>query len=205
MPKRVSNTTTQIVAKEGWLLVALLYVAFLVFVSSELEILAFISIVALFAALYFYRNPERVPEEKDKNAIIAPIDGEVVSIKNTQTKTVIKIKKGFGDLLFIRSPIEGDIKESKRVNGISATNEDIARCINEKASITIGETKLTILSILFENGAILYEQKDNSLIRGERVGILRYGYVELEIPHMTLKVAQGDKVKSGTTLIGYRS
>lgn len=199
----MNKTSTQIVAKEGWATVAICYILFLLFISLESDFFALLFLVLGFFALYFYRNPERIPQERDKKAILSPIDGKVVSITNQEAATVITIQKGFTDCAILRAPIEGAMQEIIVSKGLTSTNDELAQKINEKATFNIGTLSIKVVSKLFENNGILYKNEQTELYAGERIGFLRLGTIELSIPHTELKVGLEDNVNAGVTVLGY--
>lgn len=199
----MNKTSTLIIAKEGWVSIAICYTLFLLFISLESSFFALIFLALGFFALYFYRNPERIPEERDKKAILSPVDGKVVSITNQEESTVITIQKGLTDCALLRAPVEGRIEDIKLLKGLTSTNNNIAKEINERATFNIGALSIKVVSKLFENDGILYKKEPGELYAGERIGFLRFGIVELNIPHTKLKIGLGDSVKAGVTILGY--
>lgn len=198
-----SSTSTQIIAKEGWISIGTLYVLFLLFVSLELELLSFLAIVLLFFIIAFFRNPERTPDDKDRKAIITPIDGKITAIQNCDNKTTITIKNTLFDTHFLRAPIDGEANSIKHINGLSTSHKALAKNINEQLHLCIGSIDITAISHHFQNPTLLYNTEEVKMLAGERIGFLRCGEVSISFPHTPLRVSVGDKVLSGRSTLAF--
>ncbi|MDR2638881.1 MAG: hypothetical protein LBC09_03470, partial [Helicobacteraceae bacterium] len=67
--------TTILLAREGFLSVFVLATLALVSYAADCEFLAAVFTIATLYALWFFRNLERIPDERDRLVFIAPIDG----------------------------------------------------------------------------------------------------------------------------------
>ncbi|MDR2635702.1 MAG: hypothetical protein LBC08_02605, partial [Campylobacteraceae bacterium] len=77
-----SFSTTQIIAKEGWRNIAIVFAIFLL--SCLADFGSHIMLVVLLVFIAIYRNPERIAEEDDPLAILAPIDGKIIAIETAE-------------------------------------------------------------------------------------------------------------------------
>ncbi|MDR1555300.1 MAG: phosphatidylserine decarboxylase, partial [Campylobacteraceae bacterium] len=101
-------TTTQIIAKEGWRNIAIVFAIFLL--SCWMDFGSHIMFIILLIFITVYRNPERAVEEDDPLAILAPIDGKIIAIErvendflDTKKWLYVKIRSLPFDVSMIRS------------------------------------------------------------------------------------------------------
>ena len=74
---------TEIILKEGYPYIAVTGGLFLISLLFRFPLLVQIITFALFAFMvFFFRNPERIPEDDSKGAVISPSDGVVTEITN---------------------------------------------------------------------------------------------------------------------------
>lgn len=197
------KTSTQLIAKEGWAYIGVLYILFLLFVSLELALLSFLAVVALFFMIAFFRNPERSPDDKDRKAIIAPVDGKITAIKNCDEKTTVTIKNSLFDTHFLRAPIDGEAQAIRFINGLSTTKQAFEAQINEQLHMTLNSINITVYSHHLQNPTLLYAMKEKRMLAGERIGFIRCGEVSISFPHTALRVSVGDKVLSGKSTLAF--
>jgi phosphatidylserine decarboxylase len=116
---------TEIILKEGYPFIAAsggIFLISLVFHFSAFWQLLFFLIFAFF--VYFFRNPERVPEDTSKNAVISPSDGEIIEITNAKAPILneemlkISIRLSIFDVHVQRAPIKGEIKARDYIHGL---------------------------------------------------------------------------------------
>lgn len=166
--------------------------------------------------MYFFRNPERVvPQEA--GAVICPADGRVI-----QKKTVMEDKYLGAEAIKVsifmnvfnvhvnRSPYKGKVVDVDYIPGrfINASF-DKASELNERNAVVI-ETeegkKLLFIQIagLVARRIVCYVEPGDSLERGERFGLIRFGSrVDVYFPpDSDINVKIGDKVVAGETVLG---
>jgi phosphatidylserine decarboxylase len=160
--------------------------------------LAAVFTIATLYALWFFRNLERIPDERDRLVFIAPIDGEIASIESAGEGARITIKTGFFDARLIRSPVQSVAVFSSVSHGI----EGAEGYLKHRESLILGE-KVSLT--LFPNckSSRFYNFKNGSYL-GERLGFFYGGEVALALPKESeIKVAVGAKVKAGETALGF--
>ncbi|MBE9536274.1 MAG: phosphatidylserine decarboxylase family protein [Proteobacteria bacterium] len=166
--------------------------------------------------MYFFRNPERVvPQEA--GAVVSPADGRVI-----QKKTVMEDKYLGAEAIKVsvfmnvfnvhvnRSPYKGKVVDVDYIPGrfINASF-DKASELNERNAVVI-ETeegkKLLFIQIagLVARRIVCYVEPGDSLERGERFGLIRFGSrVDIYFPpDSEVNVKIGDKVVAGETVLG---
>lgn len=176
---------------------------------------AFLSVLTLFIA-YFFRDPEReIPG--GENDIVSPGDGHVVSIVEEEENYFIhgQVKRisiflSVFDVHVNRIPISGKVDFLKYKPGsFKAAFREDASSINEQS--IIGITSQNGKKILFKQIAgliarrIIFRLRENqSVIRGERFGLIRFGSrVDLLAPlDVEILVKKGQRVYGGKTIIG---
>ncbi|MDR2152927.1 MAG: hypothetical protein LBO72_08900 [Helicobacteraceae bacterium] len=187
-----------IVAKEGFLSVAVLAVLTILSAVIDADFLAFVLLLTLLYCLWFFRNPERIPVERDSLAFIAPIDGEIVAIESESDCVRVSIKTGVFGARLIRSPVQSAVAQSSVLHGIAGAEGYLRQA--ESISFN-GRVTLT----LFPNRkpSRFYNIKGGSYL-GERLGFFYGGEVALALPKASeIKAAIGAKIKAGESAIGF--
>ena len=169
-------------------------------------------LLALFF-LWFFRDPERaVPEEL--GALVSPADGKVtdismVNVDNNQ-RTRISIFLSVFDVHVNRSPIAGTITDVRYQRGrfLDARNKLSAEQ-NEQNIVTVeGESHTVIfkqIAGLLARRIVFYPKVGDRVERGQRVGLIKFGSrVDVLLdPASSLKVKVGDRVRGGSSVLGY--
>jgi phosphatidylserine decarboxylase len=169
-------------------------------------------LLAVFVA-FFFRNPGRIiPSEKD--VIVAPADGVVkivapVSTANSEAGTLISIFLSVFDVHVNRSPIAGKIiaveyqpgKFLNAMNNRSSTDNEQNVVTVENASVKVVFKQI---AGVIARRIVFWPKAGDSLERGERVGLIRFGSrTDVIVPqNVEVLVRPGDRVKGGETLIG---
>lgn len=206
-----SYTSTQILAKEGWLYSALAFIVFLL--AYTFSFFSFFFFVLCVGVLFSYRNPERIAEEDDERSLLAPMDGKItdiskISLNDGSEALRIVIRKSFLDVGVLRAPIAMAIVNVKNRFGLfMASSSALFSPLSERTSLTcknqFASIKLIISAGLWSQTMTVFH-KTGAFKSGERIGFLRDGEVALLLPLDTrVKVSLGDEVKAGTTILGY--
>ena len=206
---------TEIILKEGYPFIfvsgGIFLISLLFSFSSFWQILFFV-LFAFF--VYFFRNPERIPEEEGENVIISPADGEIIEIVETKAPLInkemikISIRLSLFDVHVQRSPIEGEIKAREYIHGmfLNITNEKASEINEQNRVLFDGKNKVIVNQIAGFLTRRIISFKDLGKIRlAERYGMIMFGsQVDLYVPKNTIiKVTEFQKVKAGESLIGY--
>ena len=196
------------------------YIALVVFGISVIATLTgFFFIAALLFCfslfvLFFFRNPRRdIPG--DEQAILSPADGKVVDIKRTREEKFLE-KESICISIFLsifnvhvnRAPASGIVKKVEYVKGsFLPAFRETASLLNERNSVLIdfNHTEILVRQIagLIARRIVCWIKEGDSLARGQRFGLIRFGSrVDIFLPaDIKVKVKVGDKIKGGETII----
>lgn len=205
------HTTTQLIAKEGWNQSIVLLM--LTLCAYALSFLTWFFVVLLGATLWMYRNPERLMEEEDEHALIAPIDGKITAISKVNANDGrewlrVVIQKRLYDVGIARAPMAMRIHTVEKRYGLPLSyTSPLAKALREKIVLTCKdkghEIKIVFYAGLFSQKIEIFE-KVSGLKAGERLAFFTQGEVALLLPLDTrIKVVLNDEVKAGESVLGY--
>ncbi len=210
------RTKTEIILKEGYPYIAVSGGLFLISLFFKFPLLLQLIFFALFAFMvYFFRNPERVPEDESPGAIISPSDGTVLEITNaispiTKEESIkISIRLSLFDVHIQRSPIEGEMSAREYIHGTFLyISSDKASELNEQNRVLFenefGKIVVNQIAGFITRRIVMF--RDIGPIRlAERYGMIMFGsQVDVYLPLNTkIKVTEFQKLKAGESLIGY--
>ncbi len=175
--------------------------------------LGMVMVPFLCLALWFYRDPDRVPPP-DPDVWVSPADGKVVELFEAEHPYVGRAMKigifmsGF-DVHVNRMPAAGRIDYQEHVPGKKGfAIAPKASEVNERfyTGVVTDQGRALIVQIagIMARRIVTYVKKDDDLLRAERFGMIKLGSkVDLYLPaSVELSVQVGDKVKAGETPIG---
>jgi phosphatidylserine decarboxylase len=208
---------TEIILSEGYPFIFITGILFIISILFRFDTIWQIGYFILFAfMLYFFSNPERIPEKKGNNVIISPADGEVLEIKKikepyftNEEMIKISIRLSLFDNHIQRSPIEGELKEQKYLHGEFLTlSSEKASELNEQNRTLFENSKMKVVTNQiagFITRRIVTFKDIGSIDLAERYGMIMFGsQVDIYIPkNVTIKVIVGEKLKAGETLIAF--
>lgn len=166
--------------------------------------------------MYFFRNPERTILQ-DEGAVISPADGRIVQKRHvTEDKYIggeaikVSVFMNVFNVHVNRSPYKGKVIDVDYIPGkLFNASLDKASEFNERNAVLMqtGEgKKLLFVQIagLVAKRIVCYVKPGDSLERGERFGIIRFGSrVDVYFPtDADINVKIGDKVVAGETILG---
>ncbi len=169
----------------------------------------------LFTA-WFFRNPSRtIPQQP--NFVVAPGDGKVIAIEEEFEPRYLKEKSirlsiflNVFDVHVNRMPCEGTVEGIGYQPGqFLVASKPEATLRNEQNAVmlkTPGGTKVLCVQVagLIARRIVCWVGVGDRVQRGERYGLIRFGsrmdtFLPLE---STVRVAVGDRVKGGETILG---
>jgi phosphatidylserine decarboxylase len=177
-------------------------------------LLIIIAVFLLIFTLNFFRDPERIPPERD-DVIISPADGKVILIKEVFEEKFINGKAR--QLSIFMSPLNVHVNRipiSGKVEYLNYVKGDYLIASNDKASLKNERAEFGITGkygkIFFTQVAgfiarrIVYEIKKGDEVKmGERFGMIKFGSrVDVIAPiNWNVKIKEGDKVVAGETIL----
>jgi len=207
---------TEIILREGYPFIFVTGFLFIISLLFRFGAIWQLGYFILFAFMvYFFANPERIPEDSSEDAIISPADGEIIEITQLKEpfftdKEMIKIsiRLGLLDNHIQRSPISGYLKESKYLHGqFLALSTEKASELNEQNRTLFENDKFSVVTNQiagFITRRIVNFRDEGKIEIAQRYGMIMFGsQVDIYIPkETTLKVIIGQKLKAGETLLG---
>ncbi|WP_024790354.1 phosphatidylserine decarboxylase [Lebetimonas sp. JH292] len=206
---------TEIILKEGYPFIVpagVIFLISLIFGFGAFWQILFFIIFAFF--VYFFRNPERIPDEVGENVIISPADGEIIEITETKApilnKEMIKIsiRLSIFDVHVQRSPIIGEIVAREYIHGLflNIADEKSSELNEQNRVLFEGIDKVVVNQIAgFLTRRIIMFRDLGKIKLSERYGMIMFGsQVDLYVPkNSVIKITEFQKVKAGESLIGY--
>ena len=203
------------IAKDGYIFILPLAVLTGIFWA-----LSWFWVTGLFVGLFlfvtwFFRDPERsIPE--NPNAIVSPGDGKIVEIISEkdplldEAYTRVSIFLNVFNVHVNRVPISGKIQATRYNPGkfFNAASHK-ASLDNEQSAILLNNGHVTILvkqiAGLIARRIVCWAKEGDEYQRGQRFGLIRFGSrVDIFLPEgIDIKVAIGDIVNGGSSIIGY--
>jgi len=162
--------------------------------------------------MYFFRDPERrIPPDPD--VVVSPADGTVMSVREVGdeafmggTATRVTIFLSIFNVHVQRAPLGGRINAyDYRPGRYLPAWRDEASSENEQASLALataeGPVVVRQIAGLVARRIVTYPREGDSVARGERIGLIRFGSrVDLLLPpDWTVTVGAGDRVRGGET------
>lgn len=165
---------------------------------------------------WFFRNPARLIPQ-GANLVVAPGDGKVIAIEEEFEPRFLKDRSirltiflNVFDVHINRVPCEGVVQEVQYQPGLFlvASRPD-ATIRNEQNALMLTTSKgVKVLCVqvagLIARRIVCWVSAGERVQRGERFGLIRFGSrMDTFLPLGTvLKVAVGDRVKGGETILG---
>jgi len=208
----------QPVAVEGYPFIGLFAFLALFFAAVDWNCLATIALGLTLFAIYFFRNPERIPPEGD-DAIVAPADGKIIFVGKVpeeryfggQELTKISIFMNVFNVHVNRVPVNSRVIDQFYNQGrFLNASLDKASLENEQSGLLLetgSGTKILCVQIagLVARRIVSYPEIGDTLERGRRFGLIRFGSrVDLYFPEgVEVSAGLGDKTVAGETVLGY--
>ena len=203
-----------IIAREGWLFLAIALVIALVLSYVGWWPLAALAWLAAVFIGQFFRDPPR-PIPREPNAVLSPADGRVLVVEQARdpylNRDALKISV-FMNVFNVhsnRSPVDGEVRNRwYHAGSFVNASLDKASVDNERNALHIATTSGTDVTCVQIAGLIArrilcYVQPGDRLARGQRYGFIRFGSrVDVYLPHSaTPKVTIGQAVYATTTIL----
>jgi len=205
------------IAKEGYPFILASIVITIFFLWLEWKPFTYLLILWILFVISFFRDPERdVPT--NENAIVAPADGKVIIVDKIfedrflkRDATKISIFMNVFNVHVNRNPVSGKVFGVFYNKGkFLSANLDKASLENEQNAVLL-ETKdgkrivYNQIAGLIARRIVCYLKEGDVVEKGKRFGMIRFGSrVDVYLPlEYKIDVKVGDKVKAGSSIIGY--
>ena len=203
---------------EGLNAILVAVLATIVFALLGFGVLSLIGLVLTILVLNFFRDPERVVPD-DPDAAVAPADGKVVKTGimsdpiTGEDRQVVCIFMNVFNVHVNRMPVRGTIEAIKYFPGkFFNASLDKASRDNERCAWLIRDEhgqEWTMVQIagLVARRIVCLAEKGDSLKRGERYGLIKFGSrVDLYLPRgYEVTTVNGEKVLAGQSIIARKS
>jgi phosphatidylserine decarboxylase len=173
--------------------------------------LLFLALAAFMA--FFFRDPQR-RSPADSTVVVAPADGRVTRVRPVEDRSdrsanVVSIFLSPLDVHINRAPIAGKITNISYTRGkfLMATDEN-ASLVNEQNALTIEGEQVTVvckqIAGILARRIVCWKCVGEDVTLGERFGLIKFSSrTDLLLPaNVEILVAEGERVKGGTTIIG---
>jgi phosphatidylserine decarboxylase len=210
----VSNYPHPIIAREGWLFLAIAVLVAVALSFTSLWPLALLAWLAVLFIAQFFRDPPRtVPQPP--NAVVSPADGKIVSVEKARDpyldRDALKISV-FMNVFNVhsnRSPVDADVRNVwYRAGGFFNAALDKASVENERNALhlrTPGGVDVTCVQIagLIARRILCYVKPGDHLAKGQRFGFIRFGSrVDVYLPpDASPRAVVGDAVFATETIL----
>ena len=181
------------------------------------DFLALLGLLLTIWVYYFFRDPERITIDDD-NYLVSPADGEVIKVEevdgpkelNLENKRFRKISifMNVFDCHVNRTPCAGKIEEilykpGKFLNAsLDKASEDNERNYYKIKDNQNNNIILVQIAGLVARRIVCEASKDQELIQGERVGMIRFGSrADIYYENYEPLVKVGQRAISGETLL----
>ena len=180
--------------------------------TPGLLILAIVFLILAFFVLNFFRDPER-PIPAGPDVIVSPADGRVVQLTEEdhggRARRRLSIFMSPLDVHVNRAPVAGTVKDiTYRKGSFRVASQDRASVENEQNIFTLqgerGEVVVKQIAGLLARRIVFWKHVGDSLRRGERVGMIKFGSrVDVLVePTVEWQVRVGDRVQAGSSILG---
>lgn len=207
----------QPVAVEGYPFIGLFAFVALFCAAVGWHCLATIGFGLTMFTIYFFRNPDRYPPE-DQKAIVAPADGKIIFVGKVpesryfegQEVTKVSIFMNVFNVHVNWVPINCKVIDQFYNKGrFFNASLDKASFENEQSGMlleTDSGVKILCVQIagLIARRIVTYPETGDSLVRGQRYGLIRFGSrVDLYFPEgVEVNAKLGTKTIAGETVLG---
>jgi len=203
------------IAKFGVAKISYALILLVVFLVLDFDVLSFITFVITLALVYIYRNPEREVVLFEKNSVVTPCDGTVVSIEELENEEYaykVTIENNFKDVGVLRAPMNSKLTYVKLTRGAkTSVVSPLFEKINENATLVFEDENTHKVKIVHRMKQNLDNLSVDALsaqmfAQGTRYGFMANGVTTIYLPqNFRLSLNIGNEVEASQTLIGYFS
>ena len=204
------------VAREGVPFLALAAISWVVAVGLGWTAAGAVLAVVTFFTGWFFRNPpRRIPDAP--NLVVSPGDGRVLAVVEEEEPRFLK-GRAIRVSIFL-SPLNVHINRTPCAGKVTAIGHSPGKFLVASRPEAALQNERTAVLLETEDGRrvlcvqvagyvarriVCWLSEGEKVARGERYGLIRFGSrMDLYLPPgTTMKVAEGDKVRGGESVIG---
>ncbi|GAB7009637.1 protein sorting system archaetidylserine decarboxylase [Halorubrum trueperi] len=158
--------------------------------------------------LWFHRDPDRSPPDAE-GIVLSPADGTVSVVREEGSRLRVGVFMNVTDVHVNRAPRAGEVREVRHRPGANRPAFDKESDRNEQVAIDFGEYELLVIAGWFARRIHPSVEPGDAVDRGERVGHVSFGsradvVLPADVSEANLRVAEGDAVRAGETIIAER-
>jgi phosphatidylserine decarboxylase len=191
----------------------------LVLALLGLTSLTILGLVLTFSLCGFFRDPDRLIPDRE-GAVVSPADGKIISVDAVANGYCddgeclkVSIFMSVFNVHVNRIPFKGRVKEINYYPGkFLAANLEKTSLQNERNAVlleTENGRQMCVVQVagLIARRIICHIKPGDHVLRGQRFGLICMGSrLDVYLPRaVKLKVAVGDKVTAGTSVLGHFS
>jgi phosphatidylserine decarboxylase len=169
--------------------------------------LALALVVAGYAVLAFYRDPERAPPA---SGVVSPADGRVRVVREEGDRVRVGVFMNVTDVHVNRAPLSGVVASVDHRPGGHLPAFSKASERNERVELAFETYDLTLIAGTVARRITPYVAAGDRVERGDRVGHIAFGSrVDVLLPPdvapADVRVSTGEQVRAGETVIAERA
>ncbi|MFW5917117.1 MAG: protein sorting system archaetidylserine decarboxylase [Halorubrum sp.] len=158
--------------------------------------------------LWFHRDPDRAPPDAD-GVVLSPADGTVSVVREEGDRLRVGVFMNVTDVHVNRAPVAGEVREVRHRPGANRPAFDKESDRNEQVAIDFGEYELLVIAGWFARRIHPVVEPGDTVDGGERVGHVSFGsradvILPADVDEEGLRVAEGDAVRAGETIVAER-
>jgi len=213
--RKVMKSNLLPISNVGFKYIAAAFLAFIIFSILDIEFLALISFVLMFAFGFMFRNPEREVPSFEKNSLVSPVDGSVISIEDIQDSEYaykVEIDSTYLDVGVLRTPLDATLQSIVKMNGARlATTSSLSNDINENAELIFVDENSNSVKVVHTltrsfDDISLDVKKSQNVKQASRYGVMINGKTTIYLPkNFRLNITLGSELTGSQTLMGYFS
>ena len=203
------------ISSTGFKYVASAFLAFVIFSIFDIEFLALISFILMLAFGFIFRNPEREVPLFEKNSLLSPVDGNVISIEDIRDAEYaykLEIDSTYLNVGVLRTPFDSALRSVVKKSGARlASTSTLSEDINENAELIFADENSNSVKIVHTlkrsfDGISIDVKNAQNIKQASRYGVMTNGTTTLYLPkNFRLNVTLGSELEGSQTLIGYFS
>ncbi len=199
-----------IIAREGWLILLIVAILGLILLNQFLPAYSIPVWITLVGLIYLLRDPHRIIPSSP-SAIVSPVEGTIESITNHKDHWIgreairVRIRMSYANTYTIRSPMEGKVVRNWSSEPATlGSNSKIHRHALWIQSDEGDDILTTIYIGKMSSRLSCYAYPGERIGQGQRCGYYMLGgVVEVYLPvDSKIKVTEGDRVSSGSSVLG---